>query len=292
MFLGAHMSVSGGLHLAIDRIRQVQGTALQIFSRNQRQWQAKPVSAEEARLFSEAWQEWGSYPIAVHASYLINLAAATEEGQRKGVKALADELVRSQALAIPHIVIHPGSHGGAGVEEGIVRVALSLDQAFALAPDAEQPMILLETTAGQGTALGARFEEIAAIRAASSNPGRLGVCLDSCHIFAAGYDISSEQAFTKTMADFERIIGLQHLHFIHINDSKKPLASRVDRHDHIGQGEIGLEGFRLLMTDKRLAQIPMTLETPKGEDLAEDRENLQILRELAGMNSDKDNPQE
>ncbi|MBU1641316.1 MAG: deoxyribonuclease IV [Proteobacteria bacterium] len=281
MFLGAHMSVSGGLHLAIDRIRQVQGTALQIFSRNQRQWQAKPISPEEARLFSEAWQEWGSYPIATHASYLINLAAGTEEGRRKAVKALADELLRSQTLGIPHIVIHPGSHGGDGVEEGLARVGMCLDKAFALAPEAAMPMILLETTAGQGTALGARFEELAKIRAASNNPQRLGVCLDTCHIFAAGYDIGSTEAFNQTFADFEQIIGLEHLHFIHVNDSKKPLASRVDRHEHIGQGEIGLEGFRLLMTDKRLGPIPKTLETPKGEDLAEDRENLRILRELA-----------
>ncbi len=281
MFLGAHMSVSGGLHLAIDRIKQVEGTALQIFSRNQRQWQAKPISSEEARLFKEAWQGWGNYPIATHASYLINLAAKTDEGQHKSVKALAGELVRTQALAIPYIVIHPGSHGGTGVEQGVKRVADSLDHAFALVPEASMPMILLETTAGQGTAMGARFEELAAIRSASSNPDCVGICLDTCHIFAAGYDISTQQGYATTMAEFDKIIGLEHLHFIHINDSKKPLDSRVDRHDHIGKGEIGLEGFRLLMTDKRLAHIPKTLETPKGEDLAEDRENLKILRGLA-----------
>ncbi len=281
MFLGAHMSVAGGVHLALERIRAVEGTALQIFTRNQRQWQAKTITALEARLFREAWLAWGSYPIAVHASYLINLAGATDYGRLKSVQALAEELVRTQALAIPHIILHPGSHGGAGVEEGVARVAASLDDAFALAPAAEQPLVLLETTAGQGTALGASFEELAAIRAASRHPHRLGICLDSCHIFAAGYDIRTRALFEQTMADFERIIGLSHLHFIHLNDSKKPLASRVDRHDHIGQGEIGLEGFRLLLTDPRLARIPMTLETPKGEDLAEDRENLRILRQLA-----------
>lgn len=282
MFLGAHMSVAGGLHLAIDRIRQVQGTALQIFSRNQRQWQAKAISADEARLFAEAWQGWGSYPIAVHASYLINLAAKTPEGRQKSVTALAAELVRTQALAIPHIVIHPGSQGGAGVEEGVARVAESLDAAFALAPEAEKPMILLETTAGQGTALGACFEELAAIRAASRNPERIGVCLDTCHVFAAGYDIRSKETFQQVMADFDALIGLEHLHFIHLNDSKKPLASRVDRHEHIGKGEIGQEAFRLIMTDRRLLKIPKTLETPKAEDLAEDRVNLGVLRELAG----------
>lgn len=292
MFLGAHMSVAGGLHLAIQRIRQVQGTALQIFTRNQRQWQAKPVSSQEARLFAEAWQQWGPYPIAAHASYLINLAAFDEGGRGKAVRALADEIERCQALAIPHLVLHPGSHGGAGVAAAIARVAASLDEAFALAPQAARPLILLETTAGQGTALGGRFEELAAIRAASSKPARLGICLDSCHVFAAGYDLRDEAAYRRTMAEFGRHIGLEQLHFIHVNDSKKPLGSRVDRHEHIGRGEIGLEGFRLLMTDRRLARIPMTLETPKGEDLAEDCENMRILRELAQAGKSKSRPGE
>ncbi|PLX48088.1 MAG: deoxyribonuclease IV [Desulfobulbaceae bacterium] len=281
MFLGAHMSVAGGLYLAIERIRRVAGTALQIFSRNQRQWQAKPISTEEAELFGRAWREWGDYPVAVHASYLINLAADKPEMRRKSIKALAAELQRTQALAIPHIILHPGSHGGLGSEAGVARVAASLDEAFALVPEAAAPMILLETTAGQGTALGSTFEELAAIRAAGKNGRRLGVCLDTCHIFAAGYDIGSAQGYEQTMVDFDRIIGLRHLHFIHVNDSKKPLASRVDRHDHIGAGAIGLKGFRMLMTDARLQQLPKTLETPKGEDLAEDLENLRILRELA-----------
>lgn len=281
MFLGAHMSVAGGLYLAIERIRRVAGTALQIFSRNQRQWQAKPISAEEAELFGRAWRQWGDYPVAVHASYLINLAADKPDMWTKSIKALAAELERTQALAIPHIVIHPGSHGGLGPEEGVVRVAAGLDEAFALAPEAAAPMILLETTAGQGTALGSTFEELAAIRAASKNGRRLGVCLDTCHIFAAGYDIGSTQGYEQTMADFDSIIGLRHLHFIHVNDSKKPLASRVDRHDHIGAGAIGLNGFRLLMTDARLQRLPKTLETPKGEDLAEDLDNMRILRKLA-----------
>lgn len=281
MFLGAHMSVSGGLHLAIDRIKQVQGTALQIFTRNQRQWQAKPISNEESRLFKEAWLGWGDYPIASHASYLINLAADKDEGRQKSIKALAAELVRSQALEIPYIVIHPGSHGGAGVEKGVKRVADSLDQAFTLASEAVMPTVLLETTAGQGTALGACFEELAAMRAASKNSARLGVCLDTCHIFAAGYAISTPKAYAATVAEFDEIIGLEHLRFIHVNDSKKPFGSQVDRHEHIGKGEIGLEGFRQLMTDKRLADIPKTLETPKAEDLAEDRLNLEVLRTLA-----------
>lgn len=282
MFLGAHMSVAGGLHLAIARIQRVEGTALQIFTRNQRQWRAKPVTDEEARLFAEAWAAWGDYPIAAHASYLINLAAGKADIQAKSVKALAAELERCQALAIGQVVIHPGSHGGAGIEKGVAQVAESLDQAFELAAQAEGVMVLLESTAGQGTALGSSFAELAAIRAASRYSKRLGVCLDSCHIFAAGYDIGTKEGFAATMSELEHRIGLEHLHFIHVNDSKKPLASRVDRHDHIGAGEIGLEGFRLLLTDPRLAAIPKTLETPKGEDLAEDIVNLRLLRELAG----------
>ncbi|MEN8140914.1 MAG: deoxyribonuclease IV [Thermodesulfobacteriota bacterium] len=278
LYLGAHMSVAGGLHLAIDRIRQVDGTALQIFSRNQRQWRAKPVSLDEVAAFREAWQQWGDYPIASHASYLINLASAKEEGWHKSQGALLLEFERCAALGVPAIVLHPGSHGGAGVEQGVERVVAAVDQVLAQAP--EGVALLLETTAGQGTGLGADFAELAAIISASRFPQRLGVCLDTCHVFAAGYDISSAAGFHDTLADFDRTVGLDRLRFIHLNDSKKPLASRVDRHDHIGAGEIGLEGFRLLMNEPRLAQIPMTLETPKGEDLAEDKVNLATLRGL------------
>lgn len=278
MYLGAHMSVAGGLHKAIARIQAVDGTALQIFSRNQRQWRAKPVSPEEATAFQEAWQGWGNYPIASHASYLINLASAKEEARHKSKAALLAEFERCAALQVPAIVMHPGSHGGAGVERGIDRLVAGLDQVLAQAPG--ETRLLLETTAGQGTGLGADFSELAAVLAQSGHAERLAVCLDTCHVFAAGYDIRSAEGVSQTLAAFDQEIGLERLHFIHLNDSKKPLASRVDRHEHIGQGEIGLEGFRALINEPRLAQIPMTLETPKGEDLAEDRVNLATLKGL------------
>ncbi len=278
MYLGAHMSVAGGLHLAIDRIRQVDGTALQIFSRNQRQWRAKPIMVEEATAFRLAWKEWGTYPISSHASYLINLASAKEEARQKSQLALLAECQRCHALGIANIVMHPGSHGKAGVELGIDRLVEGLDLVLAQAP--EELKILLETTAGQGTGLGADFTELAAIISKSHFADRLAVCLDTCHVFAAGYDIATEQGYAATLAEFTEVIGLDRLLFIHVNDSKKPLASRVDRHEHIGQGEIGTLAFELLMNDPRLADIPKVLETPKGEDLAEDLLNLGILKAM------------
>ena len=282
MYLGAHMSVSGGLHKAIERIKNVNGTALQIFSRNQRQWQATPITDEEASLFGHAWQQWGDFPIAIHTSYLINLASPKEESQKKSIQALAAEIVRSEKLQVHHIVMHPGSHGGDGQEVGIRRVAKNIDLAFEQADSAPGPMILLETTAGQGTGIGSRFEELAAIFDACKYPERLGICLDTCHIFAAGYDIRTPETFAATFRAFEQLIGLSRLHFIHLNDSKKLFASKVDRHEHIGKGEIGLEAFRLLMNDRRFAAIPKTLETPKGKKLQEDRENMALLLALQG----------
>jgi deoxyribonuclease-4 len=276
--LGAHMSVAGGLHLAFARIREVGGQALQIFTRNQRQWRAAPVSAEEQVLFAAAWREWGKWPVAAHDSYLINLASPTKEVRDKSVAALADELTRCAALAIPFVIMHPGSHGGDGVAAGLSRMVEHLDRAFALAADAGQVMVLLENTAGQGNALGADLADIAFIINHAAHGRRLGVCLDTCHLFAAGYDFRTPAAYKQTMAEFDRLIGIDRLRFFHINDSKKGLGSRVDRHEHIGRGAIGLDGFRQLLTDPRFENHPMTLETPKGEDLAEDKVNLRVLR--------------
>ena len=281
MYLGAHMSVSGGLYKAIERIKKINGTALQIFSRNQRQWKAVPINDEEASLFRDAWQQWGDFPIAIHTSYLINLASPKVETREKSTQALAAELIRSEKLHVKHVVMHPGSHGGDGQEIALARIAKNIDKAFAQADNAPSPMILLETTAGQGTGIGSRFEELAAIIKASKYPERLGVCLDTCHIFAAGYDIRTPATFAETFKEFEQHIGLSKLHFMHINDTKKPFASRVDRHEHIGKGEIGPEAFRLLMHDQRLAAIPKVLETPKGKELNEDRENIALLLNMA-----------
>lgn len=279
-YLGAHESTAGGLHLAFARIASVGGEALQIFTRNQRQWQALPLSGEEIASFRDRWEQSAGMPVASHASYLINLGSGNEEQAARSVRAFAEELRRCDLLGIPWVVIHPGSHGGDGVEAGMARVARNLDAAFTAAGDKSTVKVLLETTAGQGTGLGSRFEELGWMISNSRFSGRLGVCLDTCHIFAGGYDIRTPAAYARTMAEFDRAVGLARLSFFHLNDARKELGSRVDRHEHIGQGRIGLEGFRLLLNDPRFAGQAMTLETPKGKDLAEDRENLRLLRSL------------
>ena len=304
-FLGAHESVAGGLHLAFDRLQQVGGEALQIFTRNQRQWHPQPLTADEISLFQAAWRQSASLPVghsctvhgacdtragkrseaktpalpvASHASYLINLASAKQELTEKSIAAFIAEIQRCEQLGIPFVVIHPGSHGGDGVEAGIARFTKALDQALAATGPAVT--VLLETTAGQGTSLGSRFEELAFILEHSQHPQRLGVCVDTCHIFAAGYDIRTLAAYGRTMDEFDRLVGIERIKFFHLNDSKKELASRVDRHAHIGQGAIGLAGFASLLNDPRFADHPMTLETEKGDDLQEDRDNLRVLRGL------------
>jgi len=278
--LGAHESVSGGLYKAFEHIRSVGGESLQIFTRNQRQWQAPPLTGEEISLFQEKWEESGRMPVASHASYLINLGSSDPQQAEKSVSSFAGELERCDQLGIPFVIIHPGSHGGEGVETGLKNVARNIDQVFNKAGKKSKVQVLLETTAGQGTGLGSSFEEIAWLISHSKFSDRLGVCLDTCHIFAAGYDIRTPETYRQTLAAFDRHIGLDRLRFFHLNDAKKDLGSRVDRHEHIGKGTIGLEGFRLLLNDKRFAKHPMTLETPKGKDLQEDRENLRILRSL------------
>ncbi len=278
VLLGAHESVAGGIQLAFDRIDEAGGEVLQIFTRNQRQWNPKSITKEEQQLFSSAWQEHNSMPVVSHASYLINLASGKAELVEKSIAAFVEELKRCEILNIPLVVMHPGSHGGDGVENGLSRFTSNLDQALAMADNGV--MLLLENTAGQGTGLGSRFEELAAIISGSKYPRRLGVCIDTCHTFAAGYDIRTKEAYEATMEEFDRVVGIERIHLFHLNDSKKGLGSRVDRHEHIGQGEIGLEAFRNFLNDPRFADHPMTLETPKGKDLQEDRDNLAVLRSL------------
>ena len=277
-YLGAHESVSKGLHLAFDRITHVGGDSLQIFTRNQRQWHPKPLSNKEVEQFRSAREDNGFMIVASHASYLINMASGNDELRAKSIDSFSGELQRCNDLFIPYVVIHPGSHGGDGIEAGVARFVSALDEAVDRADS--QAMVLLETTAGQGTSLGSRFEELAYIRNHSRFPEKIGICFDTCHVFASGYDLVSGPAYRHTMGEFDRLIGLEHLHFFHLNDSKKKLGSRVDRHEHIGQGCIGLEGFRNLLNDRRFIDHPMTLETPKGDDLQEDIENLATLRSL------------
>ncbi len=277
--LGAHMSISGGLYKAIQRIQKVGGTALQIFSKNQRQWRVPSLTEESIQAFKEEWQKWGRYPVAVHTSYLINLAAKNKDILKKSISAFADELKRAALLGIPFVIIHPGSHGGEGVKTGLKKVVQSLDRSLELSETTEV-MILLETTAGQGTNLGASFEELAFILEKSKYQEKLGVCVDTAHIFAAGYDLRTPTAYARTFDLLEKNIGLSRVRFFHLNDSRTALGSRKDRHEHIGQGQIGLAGFKLLLNDPRFQDHPMVLETPKGKDLLEDIENLKVLNSL------------
>lgn len=277
--LGAHMSIAGGLHLAFARIRKVKGEALQIFLRNQRQWQTPPLTSEMAARFRKHWEESGQMPVSAHDSYLINLAAPDPIMFEKSVAAFADELQRAAALGIPFLITHPGSHLGRGVEAGLEHFVNNLDRAITLSKTTGVE-VLIEITAGQGTNLGSSFEEIGFILSQSQYGDGLGVCFDTSHSFAAGYDIRTPETYEETFSRFDQIIGLERLKFFHINDSKRPLGSRVDRHEHIGKGEIGLEGFRLLLNDQQFQSHPMVLETPKGKDLKEDKKNLRILRSL------------
>ncbi|MCE5242387.1 MAG: deoxyribonuclease IV [Syntrophobacteraceae bacterium] len=277
--LGAHMSISGGLHLSLERLRQVDGDALQLFTKSERQWRSVPLSEEAVRLFRENWVECGKVPVAAHDSYLINLAALDPAILEKSVNAFAEELQRAGILGIPYLITHPGSHLGQGVEAGLERFVSNLDKAVERA-NAPEVAVLLETTAGQGTNLGSSFEEITHIIGSSRFSGSLGVCFDTCHAFAAGYDIRTAETYAETFRKFAEVVGFDRLKFFHLNDSKKGLGARVDRHEHIGEGELGLAAFRHLLNDSRFSGHPMVLETPKENGLEKDRENLKVLRSL------------
>jgi len=273
------MSIAGGLHLAFTRIQEVLGEALQIFLSNQRQWKTTPLTSEMVAEFRRQWEENNHLPVAAHDSYLINLAAPDPVTLEKSVTAFADELQRAATLGIPFLITHPGSHRGDGVEAGLERFVQNMDRAITRSKTSTVT-VLIENTAGQGTNLGSKFEEISFIIGESQYGDGLGVCLDTSHAFAAGYDIRTRESYEDTLSKFDQIIGLERLKFFHINDSKRPLGSRVDRHEHIGKGEIGLAGFRLLLNDPRFQHHPMVLETPKGKDLQEDKANLRVLRSL------------
>ena len=262
------------------RARKYGCTAMQIFTKNSNTWKERQVSAEEIALFDQARIETGIRHIAAHTSYLINLASPDRHKHRRSCRALENELLRSAAMGIGQVVLHPGAHMDSGTKAGQQRIADSIRLIFG----ATGPLgcrILLETTAGQGSSVGHTFEQLAAILERIDEPSRTGICLDSSHIFAAGYDIRTKTAYRQTMAAFERIIGLKHLCLIHLNDSKKELGSRVDRHAAIGRGFIGLTAFECFMNDARLSRIPKIIETPKTEDGKDmDRLNLKTLRGL------------
>jgi deoxyribonuclease-4 len=277
--VGAHQSIAGGTPEAVRRAVETGCRVLQVFVKNSNRWEGKAISEEEASEFRAMVRAAGLLAVVAHSSYLINAAAENPALRGKSALALADELDRCDRLGIPSLILHPGSRGESGLAEGIARAAATLDEAFERAPT--KASILLETAAGQGASVGRSFEELRDIIGASRHPARLGVCLDTCHVFAAGYDLRTPEAFGETIESFERALGLASLRAIHVNDSKKDLGGRVDRHDHIGNGRIGKEGFRNLMRDPRLSAIPKFLETPKDEALDFDRKNLATLRKLA-----------
>lgn len=278
--LGAHMSVSGGVDKAIDRARSAGCTALQIFLKNNNQWRGKPIDDATAERFrTEVAKGDLGRPVA-HGSYLVNLASANPDLVAKSMENIADDILRADLIGVPGIVMHPGAHMGAGEDVGIRQIARQMNLLFEATRD-NTAAIYLEATAGQGSAIGHKFEHLRDIIGLIDNTSRVGVCLDTCHVFAAGYDLRTRETATAMLDEFDRVVGLAWLRCFHFNDSKKGLGSRVDRHEHIGKGCIGEEGFTALMQDPRILSIPRILETPKGEDLEEDRVNLATLRRLA-----------
>ncbi|MBI3616028.1 MAG: deoxyribonuclease IV [Candidatus Omnitrophica bacterium] len=278
--LGAHMSMAGGFHLAVERGLSVGCQTIQIFTKSNNQWDALPISDESAKTFQKAVKNSGVGPVFAHTAYLINVGSPEKETFEKSKKALKVEVERATTLGLAFIVLHPGSHKETGEEPCLKRISETvvwvLDQT-----KGSSVKVLYEIAAGQGSAVGHTFEHLNTLLKLTGRPDRTGICLDTCHLFAAGYDLRTPAAYQKTMDDFDRIVGLKNIRAIHLNDSKKELGARVDRHEHIGQGQIGLEGFRCLLNDPRFSDIPMVLETPKDEKtMAEDVMNLKTLRGL------------
>ena len=280
ILLGAHMSIRGGVSTAIERARSIDCRAMQIFVKNNIQWFARPLSRAEIRAFLDHAQRGELLSVFGHANYLINLAATNLQFHANSIRALAEELVRADQLELPFLVLHPGAHLGAGEQAGLEKIVNSIDEVFRKIPNVKTK-IALEITAGQGSCIGHRFEHLRHIIENVREPERLRVCLDTAHLFAGGYDISSESGVRKIFREFDRVIGRDRLVAIHVNDSKTPCGSRVDRHEHIGKGRIGLDVFRFIMRSPRFRKIPKVLETPKSKDLAEDVINLNTLRRFA-----------
>ena len=272
MLLGAHEPIAGGVSTAFARAEADGADCVQVFTRNARGWAAKPLDGEEVARFRSEAKRTGK-PVAAHSSYLINCASADPEIREKSWAALADELGRCEQLGIPALIFHPGSHDDE--KEGIALVGEAMERAVEAVPG--KARLLVETTAGQGTSLGWRFEQVGALREAVPGPKRrrVGVCVDTCHVFAAGYDLTGEEGYERTVGELDRSVGLEHVRAFHLNDSKKPLGCRVDRHEHIGEGAMGLAPFRLLVNDARFADVPGFVETESRF-----KENIQALRRL------------
>ena len=277
MILGAHVSIAGGVENAPLNGQKIGCDAIQMFAKNQTQWKAKPYTQENINGFKQNLKSSGIQIVIIHDSYLINLCATDVNKLRMSIEAFINELERAESLGVPYVVTHPGSHLGKGEDWGIAKIAESLDEIHERTRGFKV-MTLLETTAGQGTNLGYSFEQIASMRDQVKDQKRIGVCTDSCHMYAAGYDLKSKEGYQDTWKRFDDVISLSHLKAFHLNDSKKDYASRVDRHLHIGEGFLGLDPFRWLLTDSRFADIPGLLETPGDEN--DFKRNLSLLRSL------------
>lgn len=277
--LGSHLSVAGGMHFAIESAVRLGFGAVQVFVKNQRQWAAPPIRPEAVADWNAAREKAALGSVVAHATYLINLAAPRDDLYEKSVNAFAVELLRCDTYGIPYLVVHPGAALGQPLPEALRRVALALDLIFANCPGLRATP-LLEMTAGQGSTLGRKFEELGGILSESKNADRIGVCIDTCHIFAAGYDIRTPRGYQEMIRAAEGAVGLSRVKCWHLNDSKGDLGSRIDRHEHIGQGKIGLTGFQNVMQDERFRGLPMILETPKDDSGDWDRDNLKRLEQL------------
>ena len=282
--LGAHMSIAGGLYRALERGQEAGCSVVQIFLKNQLQWTAKPYTSDDIGLFKAAWKRTGIKTVFAHSSYLINLAAAKAGDWQRAVEAFHDELERAEALGLPFVIIHPGSHRGEGLEAGVTRIARALDLVIERTRG-YRVMVLLENTAGGGATIGRSFEELAELLDAVKEPERVGVCLDTCHLFAAGYDVRSREGYERAMRACARLIGIRRVRAFHLNDAKTACGSGLDRHEKIGRGKMGVAAFRLLMNDRRFARVPMALETPKDPEPKADRDALALLRRLRASGS-------
>jgi len=277
--LGAHMSIAGGLHKALERGASIGCETIQIFTRNSNRWQSKPRTNQELEQFQGAAAATGIHPVVAHAIYLINMASPDDEVRTKSCAAFAEELDRCHEAGIPYLVLHPGSHRGSGLGLGISLIGEAIRHAYQERPDCAV-ITLLENTAGQGDTIGRSLEELAQLAEAIDLPARTGICFDTAHALASGHELRTQEGYAQTWRRFDELLGLENLRCLHLNDSKVELGEERDRHQHIGQGYVGLDAFRMLVNDPRFKDLPMLLETPKSQDLHEDVENLALLRSL------------
>jgi len=279
--LGAHVSIAGGMPKSIERGQELGCTAIQVFVKNASQWKGKPIGEEEVAAFRSNHAASDIGPIVAHATYLINLTADSPANLEKSKETLGDELDRCDRLGISGLVVHPGAHLGQGIDFGLERIAASLVEILEARPSGKA-QVLLENTAGQGTLVGFRLDQLARIRDTAGMPDRIGICIDTCHAFAAGYPLNDESGYEEFFSEFRSLFSTECLRCMHLNDSKFPLGSKRDRHANLGQGEIGLELFERLVNDSKLAKVPMVLETPLGDEDDGHRIDLELLRSVAG----------